>query len=135
MLNVLQKIKKSSEGKIFISRVPSIMSMWSRKFRNLISKIKSIILGREPDKKLYGEIVFKFHDSHFYIAYSILSNLDGVYLAMCDTSRKIITIEYDRSIITCCSQIHNVLRSKNIKYEVAKNKNYKHHCDNHIKCE
>jgi len=111
------------------------MSMWCRKFRNLISKIKSIVLGRESDKRLYGKMVIKFDDSNFYIAYDILSNLDGVYLVMCDTSHKIITIEYDRSIITCCSQIHNVLGSKNVKYEVVKDKNYKHHCDNHSKCE
>lgn len=102
---------------------------------NAIRKIKSIVFGHDSDKKLYGKMVIKFDESQFYIAYDILYNLNGVYLVMCDTAHKIITIEYDRSLITCCSQIRNVLESKNIKYEVIKDKNYKHYCNNHSKCE
>lgn len=101
---------------------------------NVIQKIKSIIFMREADKS-YGKMIIKFDEKHFYIAYDILYKLDGVYLVMCDTSHKIMTIEYDRILITCCSQIHNALKSKNIIYEVVKDKNYKHYCNNHSKCE
>lgn len=106
-----------------------------RFFLNVIRKIKSIVFNHKPDKKLYGKMVIKFDELHFYVAYDILYNLDGVYLVMCDAAHKIVTIEYDRSLIACCSQIHNVLKSKNIKYEVIKDKNHKHYCDNHSKCE